>query len=97
MEKWCKEILETPIRFGLVQQGHIPTIYDMIEEEKSWEEIADAIGGEANTARDHFIAYLLAENAALKKELGEFPADHLEAVEGWEGQITALKERVAEL
>ena len=32
------------IKFGLEAQGHIPTVEKMLEDGRSWDEIAEAIG-----------------------------------------------------
>lgn len=48
------ELENVPIAFGLVAQGHIPTIARMLIEEKSWEEIGNAIGWCSVTAKQHY-------------------------------------------
>lgn len=45
-------------QFGLVQQGHIPTIEAMLGEGASWEEIGLKIGWCHKTAEQHYNAYL---------------------------------------
>lgn len=41
-------------RFGLVAQGHIPTIAQMIGTGKTWQEIGTAIGWDPQTAKQHY-------------------------------------------
>lgn len=40
--------------FGLVQQGHIPTIERMLSEGREWHEIGKEIGWNPNTAKMHY-------------------------------------------
>ena len=54
------------IAFGLVNQGHIPTIEKMLIDGKSWDEIGRSIGWCSITAREHYEKYLL-----KKKHYGE--------------------------
>lgn len=51
------EILNSPVRFGLVAQGHVPRIRQMLKEKRSWEEIGRAIGWDPLTACSHFLEY----------------------------------------
>jgi len=52
-----------PVLFGLVAQGHIPTIENMLTEHKSWEEISDVIGWVPGTAKEHYDRYLATRQA----------------------------------
>jgi hypothetical protein len=58
MDKLMEEILNAPVRIGLVAQGHIPTIEKMLAKNKSWAEIGAAIHWEPNTAKEWYQAYL---------------------------------------
>lgn len=42
------------VKFGLRQQGHLPTIKRMLEECKSWEEIGRAISWDPTTAEEWY-------------------------------------------
>jgi hypothetical protein len=44
--------------FGLVNQGHIPTIEKMLKESKTWDEIGKQIGWCPNTAKEYYEKYL---------------------------------------
>lgn len=55
------KILNVPFVFGLVAQGHIPTIENMLKENKNWEEIGKAIGWCPKTAHEHYQSYLKRE------------------------------------
>ena len=46
------------IVFGLVNQGHIPTIEKLLSEGKQWSEIGKAIGWCPTTAKEHYERYL---------------------------------------
>lgn len=50
------------VQFGLVQQRHIQTIEDILDDlgsnDYAWSKIAKEIGWEKNAARDHYISYL---------------------------------------
>lgn len=46
------------IRFGLVQQGHIPTIEAALKAGESWTEIGRKIGWCPKTAQKHYEYYL---------------------------------------
>lgn len=50
-----KALLNAPVKFGLVAQGHVPTIDRMIAEGKDWPEIGAAIGWEPDTAMRHYL------------------------------------------
>jgi len=52
-----KELLDAPVAFGLVNQGHIPTIQAMLTQGKTWTEIGEAIGWLPGTAREHYERY----------------------------------------
>jgi hypothetical protein len=56
IESLCEPLDRENIRvqFGLVQQGHTPIIKAMLKEDKTWEEIAEAIGWEVNTLKKHW-------------------------------------------
>lgn len=45
------------IKFGLEQQGHIPTIERMLSENRTWDEIGRAIGWHPATALDWYLRY----------------------------------------
>ena len=54
-----EEIFEnSKVVFGLVAQGHIPTIERLIDEGKQWDEIGREIGWCPITAREHFERHL---------------------------------------
>jgi hypothetical protein len=58
-EAEVKATLEnSPIAFGLVQQGHIPTIERMLAAGASWKEIGNEIGWMADSAYDHYSKYV---------------------------------------
>jgi hypothetical protein len=46
-----------PVVFGLIAQGHIPTIEKMLTQSKTWKEIGDAIGWDGGTAEQHYQWY----------------------------------------
>ena len=58
----CQEAMDTlmnsPVLFGLAQQGHIPTIKRMLEEGAAWEQIGEEIGWCPETAKEHYSWYL---------------------------------------
>jgi len=60
------EILNAPVKFGLVAQGHIPTIDRMLAEGKDWDSIGKDIGWQPTTAKQHFERY---DYARLQTEL----------------------------
>jgi hypothetical protein len=61
--KWPKVVLlNTPIRFGLRAQGHLPTIRRMLSEGASWEEIGREINWCPDTAREHYEREIGGEN-----------------------------------
>ena len=71
-----EEIENAPVVFGLVAQGHIPTIERLIDEGKQWDEIGSAIGWCPITAREHFERYLrpvTEENCYLGSPAGVCP------------------------
>ena len=47
-------LMDTPVLFGLKQQGHLPTIERMIEDGATWEEIGKEIGWCPETAKEHY-------------------------------------------
>ncbi len=47
-----------PVRFGLVAQGHIPKIEQMLVQGESWASIGRAIGWCPKTAKEHYDRYL---------------------------------------
>lgn len=47
-------ILNARVRFGLRDQGHLPTVSRMLAEGKSWQGIGAAIGWEPATAKRHW-------------------------------------------
>ena len=61
--------------FGLRAQGHLPTIKAMLAGGASWDQIGEAIGWHAPTARKHYDAesladvYLAAEHARLREKV----------------------------
>lgn len=50
--------MKTPVVFGLVNQGHVPTIERLLAEGKNWDEIGSAIGWCPSTAREHYERHL---------------------------------------
>lgn len=52
------ELLNLPVHFGLVAQGHIPTIERMLAEGRTWSEIGAVIGWMPETAEKHYGWYL---------------------------------------
>ncbi len=59
------------LRFGLVQQGHIPTIQKMRQDLKPWSEIAKAIGWEEQGLISSYTRYL--EDRVVQLECGIKP------------------------
>lgn len=57
-----EELLNAKVLFGLAAQGHIGTIEKMLKDNKSWDEIGDAIGWCPITAKKHYGWYLEREN-----------------------------------
>lgn len=58
--KWQREIGNKKVVFGLVAQGHIPTIEKMLAEgNNNWYAIGRAIGWDGQTAERHYRNYLL--------------------------------------
>lgn len=55
-EALMEAVLNAPVQFGLVQQGHVPTIKAALAQGKTWEEIGAIIGWEPDTARRHYEA-----------------------------------------
>lgn len=52
-----ERLLDVPIVFGLVAQGHIPTVERMLAEGKTWDEIGAEIGWLPETSREHYERY----------------------------------------
>ncbi len=50
-------LLNMPVLFGLEAQGHIPTIEQMLSENKTWDEIGKTIGWLPDTAQEHYERY----------------------------------------
>lgn len=57
--------MNAPVVFGLLRQGHIPTIEKMIKDGATWEEIGKEIGWCPETAKEHYGWYV----KALEKHL----------------------------
>jgi hypothetical protein len=53
-----KDILNVEVVFGLVAQGHIPTIEYLLASGEGWAYIGKVIGWEPDTVRRHYKAYL---------------------------------------
>jgi hypothetical protein len=51
------------VAFGLRAQGHLPTILDMLDQQKSWAEIGQVIGWDPETARLWFRREVLQDQA----------------------------------
>ena len=60
-----------PVRvvFGLVNQGHIPTIEEMLDRYCKWDEINSAIGWAGDAAQEDYIRYLRKRGKALEATL----------------------------
>lgn len=56
------------IAFGLVQQGHIPTVKQMRSEHKSWDDIGKVIGWDGPTAQQHYEWHLESSLASVTRE-----------------------------
>ena len=52
--------MNTPVVFGLLQQGHIPTIKIMLKDGATWKEIGKEIGWCPETAKEHYGWYVKA-------------------------------------
>ena len=52
------ELMNTPVRFGLYQQGHIPVIERMLADGRTWEDIGKKIGWCPETAKEHYMWYV---------------------------------------
>ncbi len=73
------ELLNVKVVFGLENQGKIPIIEQMLSEGKDWYEIAETIGWEHSTAREHYercvnenkACSVLAKTVELLKDLIE--------------------------
>lgn len=78
MNDLTESLLSAPVVFGLVNQGHIPTICSMLRDEARWPAIGEAIGWCPATAREHFANVRRAEQweplvAALVERLRAVP------------------------
>lgn len=62
-----EKLLDVPIVFGLVAQGHIPTIEKMLAGGATWEEIGNKIGWCHKTAKEHYDRYLQKQGDANAK------------------------------
>lgn len=58
-------IMDSPVVFGLLRQGHIPTIEIMLKDGATWEEIGKEIGWCPETAKEHYSWHV----EALEKHL----------------------------
>lgn len=54
VKRLCDLLGDTPIQFGLRQQGHMPTIARMLAEGATWEAIGKAIGWTPDAAREWY-------------------------------------------
>jgi len=61
-DEMMKILDSQPIRFGLVAQGHIPTVERMLAEDASWDDIGKEIGWCPKTAEKHYGWYLENKN-----------------------------------
>ena len=52
--KMYPEFAGAKVTFGLVAQGHIPTVERMLGEGQSWDDIGAAIGWCPKTAEEHW-------------------------------------------
>lgn len=50
--------MDCEVVFGLQAQNHISTIENMLDEHKSWDEIANEIGWDKDTMITHYVQYL---------------------------------------
>ena len=55
-------LLNARVLFGLVQQGHIPTIERMLKQGASWDKIGEEIGWLPEAAEEHYGWYLEARS-----------------------------------
>ena len=58
LQKAIDTLMNSPVLFGLVQQGHIPTIERMLEEGATWGQIGKEIGWCPETAKEHYRGYI---------------------------------------
>lgn len=56
------ELADCKVSFGLVAQGHIPTIESLIEQGYGWDYIAKKIGWDRDTAIQHYQWYVESKN-----------------------------------
>jgi hypothetical protein len=64
-------IMNAPVVFGLLRQGHIPTIEKMLKEGATWEEIGKEIGWCLETAKEQYGWYVKALEKHLPPLQGE--------------------------
>jgi hypothetical protein len=87
IEELCKLIDDAglKVQFGLRQQGHLPTIEQMLKEGKSWEEIGQAIRWDPETAKQwyHDEQLIVMVRDRLQEEFGAELRD-------WLNQVGAL-------
>ena len=62
------------VKFGLVAQGHIPTIEKMLDKHCSWDEINKEIGWAGGAAQENYTRYLRAQSAEKDKRIAELEA-----------------------
>ena len=72
-----------PIHFGLVQQGHIPLIEEMLNDGKTWDDIGKAIKWEPNTAKDYYYIYLFEKNKHLASIINDLTLSLEMWIEGY--------------
>lgn len=58
INKFIEKLGDTKICVGLEQQGHIPTIEKMLENDATWDEIGKKINWCAETAKTHYQWYV---------------------------------------
>ena len=61
-------------KFGLVQQGHIPVVEEMLDRHCSWQEINRAIGWAGDSAEKFYMRYLRQKAKAYEEALNEISA-----------------------
>lgn len=57
------------VKFGLRQQGHVPTVERMLRERKTWAEIGEAIGWDGNTAAEWYYRFEASWARTLQAEI----------------------------
>jgi len=58
-----EKIFNIPCNFGLEGQGHIQTVEQMLQENKTWMEIGEQIGWCHKTAKQHYMMYLVSKKS----------------------------------